>query len=209
MELVDYLPRYPVKLLLCLLLLGGVEGYAQQVDQQQADRLLNTQSYAQAIQAYKDLLNDKSLSVASQRDVLYNLGYAYKEVGDYTKAEEIFQQFLDLGEPTGNKQQLYLYYAQTLAQNGKFQEAQTMFARYEAVKSLITPTYQRMSPVMGSSEKTKVTYRVENLDINTSRAEFSPSFFRDGLVYISGKGSSQATSSPEKGFLDLFYVPER
>ena len=209
MELVDYLPRYPVKLLLCLLLLGGVEGYAQQVDQQQADRLLNTQSYAQAIQAYKDLLNDKSLSVASQRDVLYNLGYAYKEVGDYTKAEEIFQQFLDLGEPTGNKQQLYLYYAQTLAQNGKFQEAQTMFARYEAVKSSITPTYQRMSPVIGSSEKTKVTYRVENLDINTSQAEFSPSFFRDGLVYISGKGSSQATSSPEKGFLDLFYVPER
>jgi outer membrane protein OmpA-like peptidoglycan-associated protein len=202
--------RMLIRLAMICLWLLWTEGYAQQESsRQQADRLLDTQSYPQAIQSYTAILKDNSLSPDSRQSALYNLGYAYQKVGDYARAESSFRQYMELGEPIGNQQQLYLHYAQALAQNGKFQEAQEMFARFEAAKSSIAPDYQRMGHVVAAPESVKVSYRVESLDINTSKAEFSPAFFREGLVYISGKGSSQAAASTEKGFLDLYYVPNR
>lgn len=176
-----------------------------------ADRYFYAQAYPRAATSYADLLKDNSLADDSRRDVLFNLGYAYKELGDYAKAENAFRQLLELGEPTGNNQMVYLYYAQALGSNGKLEEAQNMFARYEAVKSSLgaysaTSATQRMGAATGTA---KVTYRVERLSIDTENAEFSPAYFRDGLVYVAGKGSSATSSSPGKGYLDLFYVPNR
>ncbi len=176
-----------------------------------ADRYFYAQDYPRAATRYADLLKDNSLAGDSRRDVLFNLGYTHKELGDYAKAGNTFRQLLELGEPTGKNQMAYLYYAQALGSNGKLEEAQNMFARYEAVKSSLgaysaASATQRMGAATGTA---KVTYRVERLSIDTDNAEFSPAYFRDGLVYVAGTGSSATSSSPGKGYLDLFYVPNR
>ncbi len=176
-----------------------------------ADRYFYAQAYPRAADSYADLLKDNSLTDEPRKDVLFNLGYAYKELGDYAKAESAFRQLLELGEPKGKNQMAYLYYAQALGSNGKLEEAQDMFARYEAVKSSLS-TYSASTPTQRTgtaSGGARVTYRVESLAIDTENAEFSPAYYRDGLVYVAGKGSSAASASPGKGYLDLFYVPNR
>ncbi len=216
MKIVTYLSGYLSQLSLKLGLaslmvwLGCTLSYAQQqIPRQQADHLFYSQDYLNAANSYAELLKDRSLTGDVRRDVLYNLAYAYKELGEFAKAENSFRELLETGEPTGKYQNAYLYYAQALGQNGKLQDAQEMYSRYESVKAMLgtEPTSNRPG-AMGNGN-TKVTYRVERLGIDTDNAEFSPAYFREGLVYVAGKGASGSGTSPDKGYLDLFYVPNR
>ena len=202
----DYRLRW---LMMACFLLGALSGHTQsETPKQQADRSFYAQDYARAAESYSELLKDNALSEEVKKDLLYNLGYSYKQVGDYAKAERYFRELLELREPAGKHQTAYLYYAQALAYNGKMAEAEEMYARYEAVKS--TPGVAPSSLNTGAFPKTaKVTYRVENLSLNTPNAEFSPAYFREGLVYVAGNGTSGASTSPDKGYLDLFYIPDR
>lgn len=211
-HLAGYLPKPIQKLRVASLLLWlccTLCSAQQENPKQQADRLFYTQNYPGAASLYAELLKDRSLAVEARKDALYNLAYAYKEVGDFAKAENNFRELLELDEPTGKYQNTYLYYAQALGQNGKLQEAQEMFGRYENVKATLgtEPASYRLG-AMGNGD-TKVSYRVERLGIDTEDAEFSPAYFREGLVYVAGKGSSTAGNSPDKGYLDLFYIPNR
>lgn len=192
-------------------LLGSLATYGQSGSpKQQADHFFYAQAYSKAAESYSELLKDTSLPDEAKKDVLYNLGYSYQKLGDYAKAESYFRNLLEMGEPTSKNQTAYLYYAQALGYNGKLTEAQEMYDRYEAVKSAtptaVYSTYLNSGPNPGTA---KVTYRVENLALNTLNAEFSPAYFREGLVYVAGKGASGASTSPDKGYLDLFYIPDR
>lgn len=192
-------------------LLGALACSAQTGNpKQQADHFFYAQAYPIAIESYSDLLKGNALPDEMKKDVLYNLGYAYQQLGDYAKAESHFRELLEMGEPSGRNKTAYLYYAQALGYNGKLTEAQEMYDRYEAVKATtlapVAATYLNSS---ATNPAAKVTYRVENLALNTPNAEFSPAYFREGLVYVAGKGTSGASTSPDKGYLDLFYIPDR
>lgn len=206
--LIDHRLKWLRWLMMACFLLGGLSSQAQSESaKQQADRFFYSRNYSPAAERYSELLKDTSLSGEIRKDVLYNLGYTYQQLGDHAKAESYFRQLLELGEPTGKNQTAYLYYAQALAYNGKMAEAEDMYVRYEAIK----PTLGVVPPSRnaGGSATAKVNYRVENLAINTPNAEFSPAYFREGLVYVAGKGTSGASTSPDKGCLDLFYIPDR
>jgi outer membrane protein OmpA-like peptidoglycan-associated protein len=205
----DHRPYRMRRLLIACLLLETLTGYAQlDVPKQKADHFFYAQEYLKATESYSELLKDNLLSGEEKKDVLFNLGYSYQQVGDHAKAERYFQELLELGEPTAKHQTAYLYYAQALALNGKLSEAQNMYARYEAVKSTIG-VVPRSAGAGSTPQAAKVTYRVESLALNTPNAEFSPAYFREGLVYVAGKGTSGASASPDKGYLDLFYIPDR
>jgi outer membrane protein OmpA-like peptidoglycan-associated protein len=198
--------RFFLRAALICLLAGGITYAQQNVTKQQADHFFYAQSYAQAIAGYTELLNDNSQSSEQRKSILFNLAYAYKEVGDFPKAENMYRQLIALGEPTGPYKVAYLYYAQVLGKDGQIQEAQAMFDRYQSVKSA-----EDTQPGMGIPvvEKNNIIYRVETLGINTPNAEFSPAYFREGLVYVAGKGSSGTSTSTGKGYLNLYYVPFR
>ena len=199
-----------VRLASLLLWLCGTLCSAQQENpRQQADRQFYAQNYPDAASRYAELLKDRSLASDARKDALYNLAYAYKELGESAKAESSFRELLELGEPTGKYRNAYLYYAQSLGQNGKLTEAQEMYARYESIKATLGTEPSTFRPGAMGNADTKVTYRVERLGINSDNAEFSPAYFREGLVYVAGKGSGSASTAPDKGYLDLFYVPNR
>ena len=180
----DYRPHRLRRLLVVCFLLGALVCYAQTGSKkQQADHFFYARAYPKAAESYSELLKDNALPDEAKKDVLYNLGYSYQQLGDYAKAESYFRTLLELGEPTGKKQAAYLYYAQALGHNGKLTEAQEMYDRYEAVKSAVeTPSADLNTG--HSTSAAKVTYRVENLVMNTLNAEFSPAYFREGLVYV-------------------------
>jgi outer membrane protein OmpA-like peptidoglycan-associated protein/tetratricopeptide (TPR) repeat protein len=190
-----------------LLCLGYPAGYAQPTPpRQQADLQFYAQAYPRAIEGYTALLKDASLTTEARKEILFNLGYSYKEVGDYSKAVSAFAELLNMGPLTDKNHIAYLYFAQSLGQIGRIQEAQELFAQYEAHKSVAGPI---PAGAMVDAGNAKITYRVESLGVNTSNAEFSPAYFRDGLVYVAGKGSSQSSAESGKGYLDLYYIPYR
>lgn len=205
---VRYHFRIFLRVAIICLLTGSGATYAQQsTTRQQADRYFYAQSYARAIAGYTELLNDNSQSKENLKGILFNLAYSYKEVGDYPKAESVYQQLMNLGgELTGTDKEAYLYYAQVLGKAGKIQEAQAMFDRYQSAKSAQNDQTGMGIPVI---EKNNVIYRVETLGINTPNAEFSPAYFREGLVYVAGKGSSSTSNVSGKDYLNLYYVPFR
>lgn len=204
---VRYHLRFFLRVALICILAGYEYAYAQQkVTEPQVDRYFYAQSYAQAVAGYTELLKNDSLTSDQQKRILFNLAFAYKEVEDFTKSGNTFQQLLALGEPTGQQKAAYLHYAQVLGRAGNIQEALAMFDRFQAVKATEGNLTGKEIPLI---ERNNVNYRVETLGINTRNAEFSPAYFREGLVYVAGKGSSNASTSSRKEFLDLYYVPSR
>ncbi|WP_461126208.1 OmpA family protein [Spirosoma aerophilum] len=179
---------------------------------QQANRLLSYKAYGRAIEAYGELLTEygKVLSPKQKSTIQSQLAFAYQQVGDNSKAERYFRES---AESNGsNDPQQTLRYAQTLVSNGKIQEGQKQYERYLQLKD--KQTEQAVSPAPpASTNKGPVRYRLELLSLNSQGEEFSPAFYQDGLVYVSGKkgGATIETTGGGggSGYLDLFYVPNR
>lgn len=211
-------------LLICLLLLGrglAVASIEQQPDSLliQADRMLSYKAYGRAIDLYTQLLTNPKLAPAQRSSVQASLAQAYRAVGDNVKAERMFREWQTAISPGQEQPAALLAYAQTLAGNGKFTEAQEQFERYQVLKEqqqnsrrlATVPTAAGGRPAGVRGEP--VRYQVEDLSLNTPNEEFSPMFYRDGLVYVAGsKGGSTIETSGSgggAGYLDLIYVPNR
>jgi len=180
----------------------------------QADRLLNYKAYGRAIDAYTQLLSNQETPLAAEQKVRVQgqLARAYRQVGDGEKAERYFRESLS-NNPDEDPQQT-LQYAQTLAGNGKFQEAQQQYERYLKLKTVTPDRVPAPIPLNdrdGKSESTR--YRIEYLSLNSKDEDFSPAFYQDGLVYVHGtKGGSTIETTGKgggAGYLDLLYVPNR
>ncbi len=183
---------------------------------QQADRLLSYKAYGRAIEAYTQLLTEPTskLTPVQKGTVQSQLAYAYRQVGSGAKAEQLYRESMDSGldEP-----QQTLNFAQTLASNGKFQESQQQYELYLQQKDKVVAQRLPTGPVVATGpaggQRESGRYRLEYLAINTPGEEFSPAFYRDGLIYVSGSKGGSAIGVLGRGgsssVLDLFYVPNR
>ncbi len=183
----------------------------------QADRLLNWQAYGRAIDAYAQLLAEPEsrLTPAQRATAQERLAFAYLQVGDSEKAERFYRESLATN-PTEDAQRL-LQYAKALASNGKFRDAQQQYERYLQLAE--RQPNRQLSPMptgdpnVLSARQDAVRYRLEYLALNSSSEEFSPAFYQDGLVYVSGtKGGSTIETTGSgggRGYLDLYYAPQR
>ncbi|GAB3987155.1 hypothetical protein GCM10028807_06330 [Spirosoma daeguense] len=177
--------------------------------------MLNYKAYGRAIEAYSQILTEQTdqLTKIQKATAQGKLAYAFQQVGDGTKAERYYREALanDLSE---DPQQI-LQFAQILASNGKFQEAQKQYDRYNQLKEKQPGPRLPLTPVTvgPSGRKEPVRYLLEYLGLNTSNEEFSPAYYRDGLVYVAGKKGGSAIETTGggggSGYLDLFYVPNR
>jgi outer membrane protein OmpA-like peptidoglycan-associated protein len=183
----------------------------------QADRLLTYKAYGRAIEAYTQLLTDPQFKLTKVQQVAVQgqLAFAYKQVGEGAKAERFYRESVSNGGE--DNAQLTLNFAKTLATNGKFKEAQQQYERYLVQKEQAelkrppAPVAESAKPANGRKEG--IRYRLDYLALNSSGEEFSPAFYRDGLVYVAGsKGRSTIETSGRGGgaaYLDLFYAPNR
>lgn len=170
---------------------------------QQANRQFDTQSYAKAVALYQEILDEGVLTLEQRKLTQLNVAYSYFKLGDNVKSEQFYQLVIPEESLTGSLANHYLHYAKVLANNGKMKESEQYFERFQSIKL----NENRQTQSAETFTKKRITYRIDYLAINTPNAEFSPMYFRDGLVYVSGKAAAAVSSeSPEKGYLDLFYV---
>ncbi len=179
-------------------------GYAQSDTLlQQANRQYTLKAYGRAIEIYNQLLDDlpDKLTAEQRTTAQANLAHSYQLAGDLKKAERAYQALTTATELTGNHIESYLHYAQTLAANGKYSESQKQYDRYnklkeKAVQAESSPFLDPTTGVIG--KKTPTRYRLEVLALNTSNAEFSPMYYRDGLCSCPEKKRVPPSKRPEK-----------
>ncbi|PWK29067.1 WD40 repeat protein [Arcicella aurantiaca] len=211
------LRKIGLTLTLATALLSNVS--AQQTNPLLSDaiRHFDLRSYPTAIQKFEQVLKDGSanLSENDKLSVLLKLATSYKQAKDGSNAERVFRQaFASAGDLVGENAKSYLQFAQVLADNGKYKESQDFFDKYSAsqvlesqnVQSFKSATSAKISQDVTSLTNGKGKYKVDFLDFNTSNPEFSPMYYKDGIVFCSGKGTGTSLMNDKGGYLDLFYL---
>ena len=211
------LRKIGLTLTLATALLSNVS--AQQTNPLLSDaiRHFDLRSYPTAIQKFEQVLKDGSVNLSEndKLSVLLKLATSYKQAKDGSNAERVFRQaFASAGDLVGENAKSYLQFAQVLADNGKYKESQDFFDKYSASQVLESQNAQafksassaKISQDVSALTNGKGKYKVDFLDFNTSNPEFSPMYYKDGIVFCSGKGTGTSLMNDKGGYLDLFYL---
>lgn len=205
--------KHTLILLLILLLAGAA--FAQN-PLGKADRAYNALSYFEAAELYEEAIADESLPAHETVAAQARLGYCYHQMKDPQNTERVLRGLissygLDLPEEYYS---CYLYYARALANNGKYQQAQEAYGKYASLTeddrrgAGFSKLYSNVALLI----KNAGAYRVDLLDINSGDADFSPSYYKDGLVFVSARNEAlkikRVFSWNDTPFLDLYYLPD-
>ena len=95
------------------------------------------------------------------------------------------------------------YYAQALSSIGQYDEANKWFEIYSSG----VPEGETFAVTSHLSELYLDSARINlnPVSFNSEQADFSPTFYQDGLVYVSGRGKSGQFKWNESSFLDLYF----
>lgn len=171
------------------------------IAQQKMDNL----DYIGAIELYNQILEKSDDATAK-----INLAEAYRKINDTANAEFWYGQVVRLpqAEPIHK-----LYYGMMLQRNGKCDVAKEWFQQFVD----LSPEDQRGQYLLNACDyeeelmtKSVSSYEITNCDFNSASDDFSPFFFKKGLVFSSERDTnpvirrtSNWTGNP---FLELYYV---
>lgn len=188
--------------------------YAQSTLMQQAAHMQELLNFADAIPLYESALKTKLTEVEKLQTQL-QLAYCYKQIRDTQNAERLYRTIFSTGpEFTDDDIKVYLHYAQVLASNGKHTESQAVWEQYNKLQAddQRGKAFARLYQNVGKLSENANSYQLEYLNLNTNKADFSPVFHKNGLVFVSGRGEGMGIRRifnwNKSAFLDLYFLPE-
>lgn len=187
--------------------------FAQSARLRSANRAFDDYSYADAVRGYEDFLRtDRKTDPVERKEALEKLAYSYRRLQDTRNAERVYGELVENFTDADSRN--YLYYAQALASNGKYRESQRMYSKYAESQSAdlrgrkFTVTYMDMNRFY----KDSAMYRVEYLPVNSRQADFSPMYYKGGLVFVSARAETgvikRVFNWNQTPFLDLYFAPD-
>jgi outer membrane protein OmpA-like peptidoglycan-associated protein/tetratricopeptide (TPR) repeat protein len=199
--------------LLILVLCASLTAFGQSVVQQ-AERQFDLLAYTAAIDLFEQSLKGK-IAGADKTRILRKLAYSYRQVRDAPNAERVYRELISSnnGDFSGDDAKVYLYFAQSLASNGKYKESQEAYDKFlkaggDERGKAFSKLYQDVSVL----SKNQASYKIDYLSINTGKADFSPMYYKNGLVFCSGRGEGMGVKRMFNwngtSFLDLYYLPD-
>ncbi|MFD1819373.1 WD40-like Beta Propeller Repeat [Pseudarcicella hirudinis] len=197
--------------IILVLAISGTFTYGQ-AKLKAANRQFEDFSYLNAIPLYEGYLKEKNVEQPARQEALKKLAYSYRRIQDIRNAERVYADLIRDYPDTESEN--YLYYAQSLAGNGKYRESQKIYSKYGERQAAdlrgkrFTVSYMDMSRFYRDSSTYKITY----LPINSRQADFSPMYYKGGLVFCSAREESGAIkkvfSWNQTPFLDLYFVAD-
>lgn len=206
--------RTQLRWMICLgMLLISSTMMAQSGRLKAANRQFENLSYLSAIRMYEEYLRlDKKKEPAERKEALTKLAYSYRRMQDSRNAERIYGDLIK--EYDDLESETYLYYAQSLAQNQKYRESQKMYSKYGEMQAAdlrgrrFTVSYMDMSRFYQDSS----SYKIDYLPINSRQSDFSPMYYKGGLVFVSARNEGGAIKRVfgwnQTPFLDLYFAPD-
>ncbi len=188
--------------------------FAQTAKLKSANKSFENMSYIEAIRSFEDYLQATKQEGVERREALAKLAFSYRKVQDSQNAERVYAELVQK-YPNELDSEIYLYFAQALASNGKYKESQKMYSKYGQEQTTdmrgrkFTVAYMDNSKFFQDSS----TYRIEYLHvINSRQADFSPMYYKNGLVFVSSRDESgvikRVFMQNQTPFLDLFMFPD-
>jgi outer membrane protein OmpA-like peptidoglycan-associated protein/tetratricopeptide (TPR) repeat protein len=205
------LSEIKIKLLLLAFFVGfGSTTSAQSSRLKAANQDFERMSYPAAVRNYESFLKTEPEKREQKKEALTNLAYCYRKLQDFRNAERVYQDLFKGFEKDLESEQT-LYYAQALAQNGKYRESQKYYSKYGEQQKEDLRGRKFTVAYMDNSVfyKDSALYRISYLHpINSRYSDFSPQYFDKGLVFVSarneGNGIKRIFNQNETPFLDLF-----
>lgn len=202
--------RFVRTLLLAGLVLWCFTAQAQSTRLRAANKQFENMSYVSAVRMYEEFLRaDRKKDAAETREALIKLGFSYRKLQDSRNAERVYAELVK--DNSDLDSEIYLYYAQSLASNGKYRDAQKMYSKYGEKQGedlrgrRFTVSYMDMNRFYQDSS----SYRLSSLPINSRQADFSPMYYKGGLVFVSARDESGAIKRVfnwnQTPFLDLYF----
>ncbi len=168
-----------------------------------ADLNFENYSYKKAAQLYQEAL----LSDQDNNAIKLKVAECYRKMNNPARAAEWYGRVIntDVVQPIHK-----LYYAQALSSIERYDEAKGWFEKFNNE----TGDSRGANKIAGINEISNfytdsAMYEVAEVSVNTTLADFSPSYYGEGVVFASergaGKGVKRIFSWNEKPFLDLYY----
>jgi len=151
-----------------------------------ADKYFDRDAYGIAASLYLEVLQKED----DNNDIKLKLAECYRLLNQPEEAEYIYRQFMDNSFFIDAQDPAYKYYfGLVLEQNGKYSEAREWFELYKEV----APDDKRVQNKLINIENIAIHYQdsakyeIEGLRINSSKSDFAPRFFRNGIVFVSDR----------------------
>jgi hypothetical protein len=188
----------------------GIFSYAQSSRLRTANAEFEKMAYAQALRNYEAFLGSGSNKKEQEKEALIKLAFCYRKLQDTKNAERVYKDLFKNFEEGLDSEQ-FLFYAQALANNGKYRESQKMYSRYGELQKEDFRGRKFTVAYMDNSAfyKDSALYNVDFVyPLNSKYSDFSPMFYENGLVFVSarneGSGIKRVFIQNETPFLDLF-----
>ncbi len=189
--------KYISAIVFCLLVFGT---QAVQAQLKRANKKFDRKEYAVAIPLYQRHLE----KVPTSEEGMEKLAHSYRLVNNSHDAEYWYSRLLK----AGNKDpQNTFYYAQMLINNEKWDDAVPYLEKYlqerdwdEVAQNMLKSAKDYKSFLADS-----VMYIVKSTNINTAKAEFGPTMYRNSLVFTSSRNPGKSVFNwTGDNFLDLY-----
>lgn len=179
---------------------------AQSVALRVANKEFDNMRYAIALPIYQQILKEDP----KNHEVRTKAAECYWKMKDVKNALLEYAQLAYADNATPKQ---YWQYAQALAANGMHQEALIWYEKYQQLMPgdltavRFVKAYQNLSSFFNDSS----AYRIEYVpSLNTWQADFSPAYYRDGLVFLSSRHQQHAIRQvyelDQSSFLDFYFA---
>ena len=193
-----------------LLVLGVNCAFSQSY--RQAQSAYEAKAYLRAISLYEEVISGKTLPEKETKDALMKLGDSYLKIRDMQNAERVLGILVTSYEVLTEQREALLLYAQSLAYNGKYAEAQQHYDRYLAMGQPQVGANSNIYANVDRLTQNSASYSLYFLDINSASSDFSPVAYRGGLVFVSGRKEGIAFKRVftwnDTPFLDLYVLDD-
>jgi len=170
---------------------------------EQATKMYQKLGYKEAIKLYE---SKDELSLEDME----RIANAYRLNHDTENAALWFEQVIDQSKEAIN----FLYFAQALQSNGDYQKAKKYYLLYSELLgnqsndqrgNYLAAAIDRMNDWNNEED---VILKPE-MSINSSKLDFSPAFYNDGIVFVSSRKLKDSKKYKWTGdhFMNLFYAP--
>jgi hypothetical protein len=163
---------------------------------QKADECYSLLNYTGAISLYMEVLE----KVGEDTSIICKIANSYKQLNDSKDAEEWYRKVVVTHENSINPF-IKLQFAQVLTINGKYDEAVYWFKSYYKSISYDKRAVEAIKSIENISGFYLDTmfYVVYPVSFNTPHAEFSPTYYKNGLLFLSDR------NDPKSGLLSRFF----
>ena len=184
-----------------IFLLSGCASYHLK----EGNRLFNGLAYSDAIEEYH-----KALSRKNYAEARINLAESYRLTNNIQKAEEFYNQVVQLKECLPEHK---LKYAQLLMRNGKYSEAQAWLDTYllEKPKDNSALVLRQSCDSIASLKKDSSLYQVSSSGLTQGQTNFSPRYYKDGIMFVSDRSEGKKINEQIYGwtgrpYLDMYFA---